>query len=320
MIIQSVEFRWIIYFFIYSFLGWVFESCYVSLKEKKWTNRGFLKGPFLPIYGTGAVMMLVVSEPFKDNLVLTYFAGVMGATLLELLTGEAIEAIFKVRYWDYSNQKFNYKGYICLSSSVAWGLFTIGMNEWLHPAVLYLLEMAPAKAGDITFAVVAIVFDVDVIVSVKEAVDLRELLMRMENARYEMQLLKKRADVIMAVVGDEWHEFKDNSQAAVRLSEMRNSLELQLDYMKKSIGDWKELTDVQIKEIEELQNRFGEFKNNVQNNIKRSAMNMRHRILGNPTMASRNYSLSLDLLKHRMKEERKGQDETGCEGITNRKM
>ena len=67
---------------------------------------------FFPIYGSGAVMMLFVSEPFKNNLILTYFAGVVGATLLELVTGAAMEALLKVRYWDYSNQKFNYKGYL----------------------------------------------------------------------------------------------------------------------------------------------------------------------------------------------------------------
>ena len=90
----------------------IFESCYVSFRKKEWVNRGFLHGPFLPIYGSGAVMMLFVSEPFKNNLILTYFAGVVGATLLELVTGAAMEALLKVRYWDYSNQKFNYKGYI----------------------------------------------------------------------------------------------------------------------------------------------------------------------------------------------------------------
>ena len=123
MIGQYTLQQWILYFYVYCFLGWIFESCYVSFRKKEWVNRGFLHGPFLPIYGSGAVMMLFVSEPFKNNLILTYFAGVVGATLLELVTGAAMEALLKVRYWDYSNQKFNYKGYICLSSSVAWGIF-----------------------------------------------------------------------------------------------------------------------------------------------------------------------------------------------------
>ena len=111
MIGQYSLYEWLIFFYIYSFFGWIFESVYVSLRKKRWVNRGFLLGPFLPIYGGGAVMMLFVSEPFKSNLILTYFAGAVGATLLELVTGMVMESIFKVRYWDYSDRKYNYKGY-----------------------------------------------------------------------------------------------------------------------------------------------------------------------------------------------------------------
>ena len=75
MIGQYTLQQWILYFYVYCFLGWIFESCYVSFRKKEWVNRGFLHGPFLPIYGSGAVMMLFVSEPFKNNLILTYFAG-----------------------------------------------------------------------------------------------------------------------------------------------------------------------------------------------------------------------------------------------------
>ena len=200
-------FQWLVFFYIYSFLGWVFESSYVSLRKRKFVNRGFMKGPFLPIYGSGAVMMLFVSEHFQDNLVLTYFAGVVGATLLELVTGMALEAIFKVRYWDYSNQKFNYKGYICLSSSVAWGFFTIGMNQWLHPLVMGVLSGIPMLPLVIVTAIVTVGVCADVTVSVKEALDLRDILIRAEEMRREMVLLRRRADVIIACLDDSWKEF-----------------------------------------------------------------------------------------------------------------
>ena len=271
MLYQITEFRYITFFFIYSFLGGVFESVYVSVKSGRWINRGFLKGPVLPIYGSGAVMMLVVSEPFSDNLILTYLAGVVGATLLELISGMAIEAIFKVRYWDYSYQKINYKGYICLSSSIAWGFFTIGMTRWLHPAVILLVSMVPHEAGDILFATVAILFDVDLVVSVREATDLRNLLIHMESVRHEMQLLKKRADVIMAVMDDDLKEMKTHS----------------------------------VEEFEELQARVALIKNNIHGIIVRNSENMRKRLRANPTMVSKKYSISLDILRHRLKEEEK---------------
>ena len=79
MIGQYTLQQWILYFYVYCFLGWIFESCYVSFRKKEWVNRGFLHGPFLPIYGSGAVMMLFVSEPFKNNLILSSRSDIAGA-------------------------------------------------------------------------------------------------------------------------------------------------------------------------------------------------------------------------------------------------
>lgn len=88
-------FQWLFFFYLYCFLGWCFESTYVSLKSRKLVNRGFMRGPFLPLYGSGAIMMLVVSMPFRDNVLLTYIAGVIGATALEYVTGVVMEALLK---------------------------------------------------------------------------------------------------------------------------------------------------------------------------------------------------------------------------------
>ena len=77
-------YQWLTFFYLYCFFGWIFESTYVSLKQKRFVNRGFLRLPMLPLYGSGAVMMLWVSLPFQDSLILTYISGVIGATALEL--------------------------------------------------------------------------------------------------------------------------------------------------------------------------------------------------------------------------------------------
>ena len=138
-------YHWLTFFYIYCFCGWVFESTYVSLKQHHFVNRGFLRLPMLPLYGTGAVMMLWVSLPVKNNLFLVYCSGVVAATLLEYVTGYVMERLFKVRYWDYSNQKFNLHGYICLTSSIAWGFLTIFMTEVIHkPIEHFVLNLPPA--------------------------------------------------------------------------------------------------------------------------------------------------------------------------------
>ena len=117
--------QWLFLFFFYSFFGWCFESTYVSIMEKHLTNRGFMRGPFLPLYGSGGIMMLVVSKPYYDNIFLVFIAGCIGATALELVTGIVMEALFKVRYWTYDHKKFNFKGYICLESTIVWGICTV---------------------------------------------------------------------------------------------------------------------------------------------------------------------------------------------------
>ena len=103
-------YQWLGCFYIYCFAGWIFESTYVSIRTGRFVNRGFLRLPMLPLYGTGAVMMLWVSLPVQDHMILVYLSGVLAATALEYVTGWAMERLFKVKYWDYSNQKYNLNG------------------------------------------------------------------------------------------------------------------------------------------------------------------------------------------------------------------
>ena len=178
--------QWLFFFFFYSFFGWCFESTYVSLHEKRFVNRGFIRGPFLPLYGTGALMMLIVSMPFRDNLILTYVAGCVGATVLEYITGVLMETLFKVRYWDYSHKKFNFQGQICLESSLAWGLLTILMTRIIHKPIEAFALWLPSSVLTGVTMVVTVIFAADFALSFKAALDLRDVLVRMEQAKDEM--------------------------------------------------------------------------------------------------------------------------------------
>ena len=113
------------WFIVYSFFGWVWESCYVSAKNGKWVNRGFVSGPFVTLYGVGAVLVYVILRPLAGHPVELYFAGTAVTTALEYVTGVLMEAIFHTNWWDYSKKKFNFQGKICLGSSIAWGFFCV---------------------------------------------------------------------------------------------------------------------------------------------------------------------------------------------------
>lgn len=202
-------YHWITFFFIYCFCGWIFESTYVSLKSRRFVNRGFLRLPMLPLYGTGAVMMLWASLPFKDHIVLVYFAGVVAATLLEYVTGYAMERLFKMKYWDYSNQPFNLHGYICLSSSIAWGFLTIFLTDVIHkPIAEFVLNLNPVLEFSM-IAIVGTLFVMDSIKSTREALDLGHALEAMtklkaevEELQLQLALLKAETTQKMADLGD----------------------------------------------------------------------------------------------------------------------
>lgn len=98
------------WFFIYSFAGWLWESAFVSVKEKKLVNRGFVTGPVCTIYGFGAVIVYLILKPVSDNIFLLYLGGVIVPTILEYVTAVLMETIFHTSWWDYSKNKFNFQG------------------------------------------------------------------------------------------------------------------------------------------------------------------------------------------------------------------
>ncbi len=213
-------YQWLTFFFIYCFFGWIFESTYVSLKKRQFVNRGFLRLPLLPLYGTGAVMMLWVSLPVKDNLFLVYVSGVVAATVLEYVTGWGMERLFKMKYWDYSNQRFNVKGYICLSSSIAWGFLTILLTEVIHrPIERYVLGL-PLMVDLVCVIVVSLLFAADTAESVKAALDLAKVLDAMTNMRAELDDIQVQMALLKAETVQRMEEARE--EASQKLGQVRS--------------------------------------------------------------------------------------------------
>lgn len=297
--------QWLFFFYFYCFFGWVFESTYVSLKSRKFVNRGFMRGPFLPIYGSGAIMMLVVSMPFQENIFLTYIAGCIGATVLELVTGIVMEALFKVRYWDYSNQKFNYKGHICLSSTVAWGFLTILMTEFVHKGVEKIVFAIPAMAVNLVTVVVTVYIIIDFTLSFKAAMDLRDILVGLEKAKEEMERIQKRLDVLIAVANDERQNRK--LESGVRIDELMDSIEERFNSFKERVRiNPSEFVDDVREEIMELRSKYTVEKEHRLQFKRLKDFYQRALIKGNPTMYSKRFEEALEELKKAANERKKG--------------
>ncbi len=219
--------QWLFFFYFYCFVGWCIESTYVSIHQKRLVNRGFMRGPFLPLYGSGGIMMLVVSMPFQEHLILVYIAGCIGATILEYVTGATMEALFKVRYWDYSDKKFNFQGHICLGTSLAWGLLTILMTRLVHKPVEHLILMIPATMLTIATLLLTVGIACDFALSFKAAMDLRDVLVMMEKAKEELVHIQKRLDVIIAMADSDFQarreEWNEAREARIEATEARRA-------------------------------------------------------------------------------------------------
>ena len=204
--------QWLLFFFLYCFLGWVWESCYVSARQRRWVNRGFLHGPLLPIYGFGAVIILWATLPVRGSLPLIFLVGMLAATALEYVTGAAMEALFKVRYWDYSGKPFNLNGHICLTCSLAWGAFSVLLVKVLHPPFEDLVLRLPAFLADALACVLTVYFTADTVRSFQAAMDLREVLTRLTEENEDLRRLAKRAEVISAFAEEDLRRFREKTE------------------------------------------------------------------------------------------------------------
>lgn len=239
-------YQWLVFFYIYCFLGWVFESTYVSLKKRRFVNRGFLRSPMLPLYGFGAVLMLWTTIPVRDNLFLVYWVGVIAATALEYVTGFLMEQIFKVRYWDYSNQKFQLGGYICLSSSLAWGGLTLLMTEIIHEPISRAVLSTNQTILIVGVLLITVLFVADTLESVREALSLGKALETMTKLRGEIEELQSRISVLreqavehVSAVREEAHEILSSArdEASEQLSLLRDEAGEQLSLLRDEAGE-----------------------------------------------------------------------------------
>lgn len=155
------------FFFIYTFLGWCTEVCYVTLLKGKFVNRGFLNGPACPIYGFGALIVLICLTPLKGSKPLLFLGSMILTSLLELLTGFVLEKIFHQRWWDYTDEPFNIGGYICLRFSVGWGLACMFVVYLLHPTVLLFIRLIPHSIGLALLTALSFLMIVDLIATVR---------------------------------------------------------------------------------------------------------------------------------------------------------
>lgn len=160
-----IFFYYFLLFFIYSVLGWIIETINVSFTEQKFVNRGFLIGPYCPIYGWGAIFMILYLTQYKDNMLTVFILACVICSVLEYVTSYVMEKLFKTRWWDYSNRKFNLNGRICGMNSILFGLCGILVIYIVQPILIWLFSYFSNNAFLILTIIFLSIYITDTIIS-----------------------------------------------------------------------------------------------------------------------------------------------------------
>ena len=147
MVYSFYQLLWL--YMIYSFIGWCGEVVVAAVKRHRFVNRGAVSGPFCPIYGLGAAVVAVFFPELKGNPLFLFLGGMVVNTFVEYVTGRIMEMSLHKKWWDYSDQKFNLGGYVCLKTSVLWGICTVLMIYVLNPVFTGLVGLIPKLWGEI---------------------------------------------------------------------------------------------------------------------------------------------------------------------------
>ena len=185
----------ITYLILYSFAGWVLESVCKTIEQKKFVNSGFLHGPFCPIYGFGALIMLLCLNYLKESPIILFITAFFILSIWEYLVGLLLEKAFKTKYWDYSHLKFNIHGRVCLKNSIFWGLLGVIFICYLHPFVDKYIKLID----------IGILLYINVIIGFAILVDLTVSVIAITN----FEIMIKKANEIGDTLKEKVKELKD---------------------------------------------------------------------------------------------------------------
>ena len=287
------------FFFVYAFLGWCAEVGYAATKTGKFVNRGFLNGPWCPVYGFGVVIVLGCLEPLSGNLPLLFLGSVALTSALEWLTGFALEKLFHQRWWDYSDEPFNLTGYICLRFSLMWGFACLFVVKLLHPTVVLAVDLLPRPLGWVLLAGLCAALGVDLAATVSAIARLNRRLVLLDELAGRIReasddLGEDLADRVLdaAERGADWREdWEDLAQRmAQRRAQRRAALAEGLDDLREDLQDRAEASRQQLQE----------WRASAQELLDKSSRGQRRLLRAFPSLRSVDHRSALERLRRRL--------------------
>lgn len=265
-------------FYIFSFFGWIYESTFVSIRDHKLINRGVLNGPLLPLYGTGATLVYILLRPFEPHPSLLYIFGMAVATIAEYIVALLLEKITHAKWWDYSNEPYNFQGRVALIPSLFWGFLSIFLFDFLEPSVIKIINLIPERTGIYLLTAAIILTLADLSYTIFTTINFRKQLETLYNFRNEIenQLQDIRFKTLYETITSKGVSFNNKKEAIYQ----------KINTLKEVFG-----TDARLLQIEE---RFKSYFDKHSKFLKKRPLNGNIRILDAfPTMkfVSRNKKL-----------------------------
>ncbi|WP_366482439.1 putative ABC transporter permease [Ruminococcus hominis] len=301
----------LLYFFVYGFLGWCTEVGFAAFKTHHFVNRGFLNGPICPIYGVGVTAVITILTPYKSDIIVLYILSVVLVTVLEGVTGWAMDKIFHNKWWDYSDMPLNIGGYVCLLFSIVWGFACLFIIYFIQPLVHDLLAFIPTIVGIILIIILGITLIADLYVTASTIFKFNRRLAAMEKIAAEMHEISEQ-------IGQEI--FEKTIRAMDRQEASKEKLATATDEFKEKMQDTasglKEKTQgtaFELKEraldarersqeiSEELRSRIASLHTRYHESTDKPGRISRRLMNAFPKMESRQHKESLEVLKKRWK-------------------
>lgn len=265
-------------FFIYSLLGWCVEVAFVAVTAGKVTNRGFLNGPVCPIYGCGMIGVLLALLPVEKNIWLLFLGGMVICSAVELFGGWILDKIFHMRWWDYSDEKFNIGGYVCLAFSFMWGMAVVFAVKFVHHPIMAVVKKIPFQIQVIIVVVCGVVFVVDMIVTLKNLIGINKSLGQLDKLAESLHTV---GDQLKDVVGNSAITVAEKAEEGMEILDEKTA-----DSRERIAGVREESAERIAKQLKELEEKRDAIMESLQKNVK-------HRLNTPPTLNKSGKSINI---------------------------
>lgn len=245
-------------FIFWSFIGWGIEVCWMTLETGEYQNRGFLNMPICPIYGFGVIMVTVFFRPVAQTIIPLFLATSLLCTAFELFVGLSMEKLFHARWWDYSHEKFNFKGYICLKISILWGVGCVTVVRFVQPMVELAIDKMPVKLGFAFILLWSVLLVIDIVASFSAVRKLNLRLRQLDEISKIMLLSAEKIGGTLSQKTLESKEIYDNAveKADAKTQELKEKIAEKTDATTQSFREKYE----QLKSTKDGESRFAEIK------------------------------------------------------------